>query len=73
MTTKYHQPIKLSDNLFLYSGDVITLNHSEPLLVEVIDSENQKIKLRKIEVNQYLHQSKTPFKSLGLSGKFEKL
>jgi hypothetical protein len=41
------QLIKLSDQLSLYSGDVIILNNSEPYLVEVID--NQSIKLRKVD------------------------
>jgi hypothetical protein len=68
-----NQPIKLSDQLSLYSGDVITLNNSNPLLVEVLD--NQSIKLRKFDKNEYL--SKRNFierkvrKSLDFSASFE--
>src|SRR5690349_19842 len=69
---QYHQPIKLSDNFSLYSGDIITLNHSEPLLVEVLDNETKSIKLRKIDKNEYLYKSRNPFKSLDFSEKFEK-
>lgn len=65
-----HQPIKLSENLSLYSGDVITLNHSEPLLVEVIDE--QKIKLRKIDTSKYLYQSRNFLKPLRFSSKTDK-
>jgi hypothetical protein len=59
MATNNNQPLQLSDNLSLYSGDVITLNNSNPLLVEIID--NQSIKLRKLDVNEYLYKSKGLF------------
>src|SRR4051812_28850588 len=50
------QPIKLQDDLNLYSGDVIMLNNNNnsPLLVEVENAENQTIKLRNVKDNKYL-------------------
>jgi len=71
-----NQPIKLQDNLSLYSGDVITINNSNHLLVEVISE--QVIKLREIKSDKYLSKSKmrNPLpnarKSLSFSAKFEK-
>jgi hypothetical protein len=59
MAITKHQPIQLSDQLSLYSGDVITLNNSSPLLVEVLD--NEKIKLRKLDKSEYLYKSKGLF------------
>src|SRR5689334_7504617 len=47
-----NKPIKLSENTYLYSGDVITINNSNPLLIEIIA--NQTIKLRDIKDNKYL-------------------
>jgi hypothetical protein len=49
-----NQPVKLSDQLSLYSGDVITINNSCPLLVEIIDEQKQKIKLRNVKESKYL-------------------
>lgn len=63
------EPIKLQDNLYLYSGDVITINNSSPLLVEVTDAEDQTIKLRKIKNDKYL--SKKFFSSLSFSTDFK--
>ena len=40
------EPLVLSDSLVLYSGDIITLN-SQTFLVEVVDSKQRQIKLRK--------------------------
>src|SRR5690349_15841479 len=65
-----NQPIKLSDNLSLYSGDVITINNSNPLLVEVLD--NEVIKLRNINDNEYIYKSKFPLKPLGFTDNFDK-
>jgi predicted GTPase len=70
MATK---PIKLSAELFLYSGDIITINNSNPLLVEVIDSE--VIKLRNVKESKYLIErklTKTFSESLRFAGKFDK-
>jgi hypothetical protein len=69
-----NQPIKLQDNLHLYSGDIITINNSKPLLVEITD--NKEIRLRKIKDNKYLSQNKgflgNPLsKSLKFSGDFK--
>jgi hypothetical protein len=65
------QPIKLS-NFSLYSGDIITLNNSSPLLVEIIDGE--KIRLRKIDKNEYLaeHSIKMFNRPLKFTSKFDK-
>jgi predicted GTPase len=49
------QPLQLSNDLSLYSGDVIIPDNSSPLLVEVIDK--QSIKLRRIDKNEYLYKS----------------
>src|SRR4051812_23899642 len=48
------EPIKLQDNLHLYSGDVITINNSSPLLIEI--TADQTIKLRDIEDDKYLNE-----------------
>jgi len=58
-TDSYNQPIRISESLSIYSGDIITLNNSEPLLVEVVDEEKQEIKLRKVTENKYLYKSKS--------------
>ncbi|CFW93322.1 protein of unknown function (AIG1 domain) [endosymbiont DhMRE of Dentiscutata heterogama] len=57
-----NEPIKLENNLNLYSGDIVTINNSNPLLVEVDDAEKNTIKLRNIKDNDYL--SKKTNKSL---------
>src|SRR3954452_13430619 len=60
-----NQPIKLKDNLYLYSGDIITINNSKPLLIEIID--DQIVKLRSIKKNtvfpkdNYLSRKKMTF------------
>lgn len=65
-----NEPIKLQNNVYLYSGDVITINDSSPLLVEVIT--DQTIKLRNIKNDKYLSKTKKPFsKSLNFSTDFE--
>jgi len=67
-----NQPIKLQNNLSLYSGDIITINNSNSLLVEVIS--NSIIKLRAIESDKYLvkHKIRGFFSnSLKLAGNFE--
>ncbi|CAG8493854.1 12947_t:CDS:10 [Cetraspora pellucida] len=51
------EPIKLQDNLHLYSGDVITINNSNPLLVVADDADKQTIKLRNIKDNKYLKEN----------------
>ena len=70
-----NQPIKLQDNASLYSGDIITINNSNPLLVEVISDSNQTIKLREITSDKYLakHNSFGSFRnSLKFAPDFEK-
>ena len=52
-----NKPIKLQGNFNLYSGDIITINNSNPLLVEVENEENQTIKLRNIKDDKYLKKS----------------
>jgi hypothetical protein len=58
MTTN-NRPLQLSNSLSLYSGDIITINNSNPWLVEIID--NQSIKLRKLDKSEYLYKSKGLF------------
>jgi energy-coupling factor transporter ATP-binding protein EcfA2 len=70
-----NQTVKLSDQLSLYSGDIITINNSCPLLVEIIDEQKQKIKLRRVDKNEYLVErklTKTFSESLRFAGKFDK-
>ena len=52
-------PLKLQDNFSLYSGDIITINNSNPLLIEIV--EDQTIKLRNIKDNKYLAKNKNLF------------
>ncbi|CAG8476342.1 10310_t:CDS:10 [Racocetra fulgida] len=65
--------MKKQNNFNLYSGDIITINNNNPLLVEVDDAENQTIKLRNNKDEKYL--SKKFFsisrKSLDFSTDFE--
>ena len=55
---KVNEPIKLQNNLHLYSGDVISINNSYPLLIEIVDDQKQIVKLRDVESNQYLSRKK---------------
>src|ERR1043166_2299382 len=64
------QPIKLQDNLYLYSGDIITIDNSDPLLVEIIDDQTQTVKLRSVKKNKYL-SGKIIGSSLDFSSDFE--
>lgn len=67
-----NQPIKLQNNLYLYSGDVITVNNGNSLLIEIIDDQDQTVKLRSIEKNKYLSKSKNLLiRSLKFSADFE--
>jgi hypothetical protein len=52
-----NNPIKLQNNFNLYSGDAITINNSDPLLVEVINDKDQTIKLRNIKNDKYLSKN----------------
>src|SRR5205814_8323586 len=62
-----NEPIKLKDNLYLYSGDIITINNSNPLLIEIINDQDQIVKLRSIKKNavfskdNYLSRKKMTF------------
>jgi hypothetical protein len=64
----YDQPIKLS-NFTLYSGDVITANDSIPLLVEIVDSKQKIIRLRKLDLNEHLCKSRVFTKLLSFTSK----
>jgi hypothetical protein len=67
-----NEPIKLQDNLYLYSGDVIKINHSNPLLIEIENAENQTIKLRNIKNDKYLlKKSFSMHSKLGFSTNFK--
>jgi hypothetical protein len=58
--------IKLENNLYLYSGDIITINNSSPLLIEIIT--DQTVKLRNVKDDNYLSKnSKILKKFLGKS------
>jgi energy-coupling factor transporter ATP-binding protein EcfA2 len=52
-----NKPIKLQDNIYLYSGDVIIINNSSPLLVEIDNADKQTIRLRSIKDDKYFKKN----------------